>query len=63
MLMNKQQRMARLAEEDNLLRLMQLQIRLNTSIENNDVESAQRLMQSYLKPANSPANSKDLPLN
>lgn len=50
MMMNKHQRTAQLANKDNLLRLMQLQMRLNTSIENGDVESAQRFMQSYLKP-------------
>lgn len=50
MLMDKTTRFMRLANGDNLLRLMQIQMRLNASLESGDVESAERLMKSYLKP-------------
>ena len=53
LLMDKKARMARLADGDNVLRLMQIQMRLNASLESGDIESAQRLMKSYLKPLES----------
>ena len=53
MLMDKATRFLRLTDSDNLLRLMQIQMRLNASLESGDVESAERLMKSYLKPVES----------
>lgn len=57
LMMSKKNRSEQLADKDNLLRLMQLQMRLNTSIENGDIESAQRIMQSYLKPVEAARNA------
>lgn len=36
------------ADENNILRTMQMQLRINTSIEEGDAESAERLMKSYM---------------
>lgn len=53
MLMDQPLRLTRLQDNDTVMRLMQLQLRFNTSLESGEIESAQRIMRSYLKPLES----------
>lgn len=53
LMMSKHTRTKQLESADTVLRLKQIQMRLNSSIESKDIESAQRLIRSYLKPLES----------
>ena len=47
--MKKNLRQSMFADENNILRTMQMQLRLNSAIESSDVDSTLRMMKSYMK--------------